>query len=137
VEEGPLAISTFVAAVNLHVSRRLEVFSGVEKSSLGAPVDYDERLTISIDKISTLGGFLRRGATRGFLRRGEQLILTSSQLRRAACDIDRHTVVIFATVDVAVASTFVAAAVFLYVQLVSGFSPAQHEVFSGVENSSF
>jgi hypothetical protein len=34
-------------------------------------------------------------------------------------------------------STFVAAAVFLYVQLVSGFSPAQHEVFSGVENCSF
>jgi hypothetical protein len=49
VEEGPLAISTFVAAVNLHVSRRLEVFSDVEKSSFEAPVDYDERLTILID----------------------------------------------------------------------------------------
>jgi hypothetical protein len=58
--------------------------------------------------------------TRGFLRCGEQLILTSSRLRRAACDVDRHTVVIFATV----ASTFVAAAVILHVQLVSRFSPA-------------
>jgi hypothetical protein len=50
-----------------------------------------------------------------------------------ASDIDRHTVVLFGTA----ASTFVAAAVILHVELVSGFSPAQHEVFSGVENSPF
>jgi hypothetical protein len=62
---------------------------------------------------------------------------SSSRLRKAACVIDRHTVVIFTNANGAEVLTFVSGTVILHVQLVSGFSLAQHEVFSGMKNSSF
>jgi hypothetical protein len=55
---------------------------------------------------------------RGFLRRGEKLTTV------AVTDIDRHTVVIFATADVLEASTFVTA--------VTQHFSAHYRVFSGV-----